>query len=112
APYFLKGVARAAVLLEEREPLLVQHVGVDVDDRCRIHEIPYWRSMPRVSTTRCQRAISRSTRARIASGVLWAGTPPKPAKRSLTSFSARIAPSSRFRPSMVARGVPGETATP
>ena len=71
------------------------------------------RSMPRVSTTFFQRPISRSTRLRIASGVLYAGTPPKPAKRSFVSSSARIGAQLAVQPRRsAARGVPGDTARP
>src|SRR3954469_20090129 len=102
----LERVLRAAMLLKQREPLLGQHVRVDVDDRFHSSFTP-----ARRITSAHLRVSSRIMAANWA-GVVVSGSVPAASTRLLMSGIASAAALSAFPLAMSGAGVPGGAGPP
>src|SRR4051812_36173016 len=106
AGHLLERVLRAAMLLEEREPLLRQHVRVDVDDRLHCSFTPARR------ITSAHLRVSSRIMAPNSAGVVASGSAPAASTRVLISGAASAALISAFNRSMIGAGVPAGATAP
>src|SRR6185436_15568716 len=95
----LERVARTAMLLEQLEPFVVEHVGMYVDDDA------HWSLIPAVRITWAHLRVSSRMTAANSWGVLVRGSAPAASARSRISGTARAATISLFRRFTMSTGV-------